>query len=124
MKPVTLTLNATDMAALKQGMWALTSEPAFNLAIRVIDRLEDQALASMTVEQAKEWVRVVTAPMALGVEKKRRIDAESRVEFLEGRTAELGAMLDDAVGRANANWTRVQTLEDRLRRLAGMGIIA
>jgi hypothetical protein len=77
MTDVTLRINAVDMACLRQGLLVNLKDPKWELAVRVLDRLEDQAFSRMTTEQAREWVRVVGAPLALAA-------TEARVKELEG----------------------------------------
>ena len=61
----TFEVSPLDVAALRQGMFALASEPTWALAMKVLDRIEGAACSTMSGPEAQAWMAIVMAPMGL-----------------------------------------------------------
>lgn len=71
-----------DLAALRAGMWATASEPAWSLAMKVLDRIEGAACSSMNAQEAQAWMGIVMAPAGLKA-------AEQTVQLLRAEVRQL-----------------------------------
>ena len=66
-----ISVTPEDLAILRQGLWSLASEPEWNLAHRVLDRLEGKALQPMTASEARAFMRTIMSPMAVAAGRLR-----------------------------------------------------
>ena len=80
-----------EIAVLSEGLLAEQGSAEWSLATRLVERLQGRAVASMSDEQARAWMALVTAPIALRASRGQVAVLEQRVAELESQLAGVGA---------------------------------
>jgi hypothetical protein len=78
-----MVISAEDVAALEKGLFSLASEPEWNLAMLVLDRIKSGVEKNFPPLEAKAWARITMAPVALAAAETSLAIKQARIERLE-----------------------------------------
>lgn len=84
---ISLQITAEEIALLKDGLEQPPNHPAHDLAVRILDKLENRALGNLPPEQAQVLLQTVCAPMALRAARHTIADLRAQLEQRKDRCA-------------------------------------